>query len=425
MKKLNLITSYFPPFSMILLVTVAMSSCQTTHPEPYAEEIVASHYKPLEVTLEEYVVQNKIPGGVGLVYEKGEMVFHKAFGQRNIENEEPQKLSDIFRIASMTKPITSVAAMMLYEEGKFELDDPVSDYIPEFKGLQILERINREDSTFQARPATETMTIRQLFTFSSGLYYGYDIDSLSLIFSKAGISEGFEERDILLADNIEKLAELPLLHEPGERYHYGLEMDVLGRLVEIWSGMPLDRFFKEKLFIPLGMEDTNFYLPEKKHERLVPVYRSSDSGVTPTDYPLIHYPVRGSKTFFSGGADLSSTAYDYFLFCRMMLQKGELNGVQILKPETVELISSTHLETGDNDMGLGFGLLSEKTEVDLARSVGSITWGGFFTTTFWIDPKEEVIAILMLQMYPFDYWEIQSDFENTIYEVIHKTPLNQ
>lgn len=420
MKKVTFISGHFARCSLLLLVIFALNSCNRDHPNSNFDEIVYSHYKPLEATLEAYVVQKKIPGGVGLVYEKGELVFHKAFGQRNIENKEPQKLSDIFRIASMTKPITSVAAMMLYEEGKFELDDPVSDYLPEFKDLQILESINREDSTYQARPATQTMTIRQLFTFSSGLYYGFDIDSLALIFSKADISEGFEERDILLADNIKKLATLPLLHEPGERYHYGLEMDVLGRLVEVWSGMDLDRYFAERIFNPLGMEDTYFYLPLEKYERLVPVYMSTNSGVVPTDYPLIHYPIRGSKQFFSGGADLSSTAYDYYLFCKMLLQEGELNGVRILKSETVELISSTHLETGDNDMGLGFGLLSEKTEVDLARSIGSITWGGFFTTTFWIDPQEEVIAILMLQMYPFDHWKIQKDFENTIYEVIHK-----
>jgi CubicO group peptidase (beta-lactamase class C family) len=415
MKKTTLLSL----FSILILVVLTLVSCQKNRSTSEPKEIVSERYQPVETILENYVSQNKVPGGVGLVYEKGEIVFHKAFGQRNIEDQEAQQLSDIFRIASMTKPITSVAAMMLYEEGKFELDDPVSKYIPEFKNLQVLESINREDSSFVARPTTQEMTIRQLFTFSSGLYYGFDIDSLSLLFSKAGISEGFEERDILLADNIKKLAALPLLHEPGERYHYGLEMDVLGRLVEIWSGTPLDQFFTESLFIPLGMKDTYFYLPEGKYDRLVPVYMSSGSNIVPTDYPLIHYPVKGSKKFFSGGADLSGTAYDYFLFCKMMLQKGELNNVRLLQPETVELISSTHLETGDNDMGLGFGLLSEKTEVDLARSVGSITWGGFFTTIFWIDPAEEVVAVLMLQMYPFDHWGIQTDFENAIYSVVH------
>jgi CubicO group peptidase (beta-lactamase class C family) len=404
----------------ILLLTTVLISCHDHKTNNEMVGVVAERYKPVETVLQEYVVQNKVAGGVGLVYEKGGMVFHKAFGLKDIEEQEQQKLTDIFRIASMTKPITSVAAMMLYDEGKFKLDDPVSKYIPEFKNIQILESINRIDSSFVGRPATQTMTIKQLFTFSSGLYYGYDNDSLSLLFSKTGISEGFEERDILLADNIEKIAALPLLHEPGERYHYGVEMDVLGRLVEIWSGMPLDQFLSHRLFKPLGMKDTYFYLPEDKYNRLVPVYMSSDSGVIPTDYSFVNYPVKGAKRYFSGGADLSSTAYDYFLFCNMILQNGESNGVRFLKPETVKLISSTHLETGDNDMGLGFGLLSAKTTVDLARSVGSITWGGFFTTTFWIDPAEDLIAILMLQMYPFDHWNIQTDFENSIYNAISK-----
>jgi CubicO group peptidase (beta-lactamase class C family) len=386
----------------------------------YSNFVVES-YKPLESIMNQSVLSNKIPGGVGLVFEKGEMVFHKAFGFKKIEEQVPFEVDDIFRIASMTKPITAVAAMILYDEGKFQLDDPVSKYIPEFGNLEILKRINYDDSTFLSYPATKPMTIRHLFTHSSGLFYGFDNDSLAILLTKAGVSEGFEERDILLEDNVKRLAKLPIMHEPGERYTYGVGIDVLGRLVEIWSGMPLDKFFSEKIFNPLGMKDTHFYLPEEKYSRLVPVYMSTDSGVALTDYPNILYPVRGAKKFLSGGADLSSTAYDYYLFCRMMLQKGELNGERILKSETVDLITSTHLETGDNDMGLGFGLLSAKTEVDIARSVGSYTWGGFFTTTFWIDPKEEVIAVLMLQVYPFVHWEVQKDFEDMIYEIIENS----
>ncbi len=379
---------------------------------------VVESYKPLESVMDHYVLSNKVPGGVGLVFEKGDMVFHKAFGFKKVEEQIPFEVADIFRIASMTKPVTAVAAMILYEEGKFELDDPVSKFIPEFGNMEILQSINCDDSTFVSYPATRPMTIRHLFTHSSGLFYGFDNDSLAILLAKAGVSEGFEERDILLEDNVKRLAKLPIMHEPGERYTYGVGIDVLGRLVEIWSGMPLDKFFSERIFHPLGMNDTHFYLPDEKHSRLVPVYMSTDSGVVPADYPNIHYPVRGAKRFLSGGADLSSTAYDYYLFCRMMLQKGELNGERILKSETVDLITSTHLETGDNDMGLGFGVLSAKTEVDIARSVGSYTWGGFFATTFWIDPVEDLVAILMLQMHPFWHWEIQKDFENTIYKIV-------
>lgn len=366
--------------------------------------------------LNKYVEEQKVTGGVALVYHNNKLVLHKGFGKSNIIENIPFSNESMFRIASMTKPITSVAAMMLYEEGKFQLDDPISKYLPEFSDMQVLTSIHKSDSSYTSIPAKNEITVRQLFTFSSGLYYGFDIDSLSLIFAKNNITEGFEARAMVLADNIKELAKLPLLHEPGERYHYGLEMDVLGRLIEVWSGLTLNEFFVQKIFIPLGMEDTYFYLPEEKYNRLVPVYMAADSGFVHTDYPLVNYPTKGAKTYYSGGADLSSTAYDYYLFCKMMLQNGELNGIRLLKTETVKLISSTHLETGDDDMGLGFGYLSAKTESKLARSVGSITWGGFFTTTFWIDPAADVIGILMLQMYPFEYWQIQKEFEDAIYK---------
>jgi CubicO group peptidase (beta-lactamase class C family) len=394
-------------------------SCNKSTNDKY-KSILDPAFEEVGKVLDKYIKEKKIPGAVALVSHKDQLVVHKAFGTKIPETGIQFQNQDIFRIASMTKPITSVAAMMLFEEGKFELNDPVSMYIPVFKSMQILEKINPEDSSFIASPAQNEMTIKQLFTYTSGLYYGYDIDSLSMIFNKAGITEGFEERNILLKDNINKLGRLPLLHEPGERYHYGLEMDVQGRLLEIWSGLPLDEFFRERIFVPLGMNDTHFYLPEEKSKRLVPVYMSGEEGYEATDYPLVDYPVKGAKKYLSGGADLSSTALDYYLFCQMMLNKGILNGHRLLQEETVDLMSTTHLETGDNDMGLGFGLLSAKTEVDLARSVGSLTWGGFFCTLFWIDPAEEVIGILLLQMYPFNEWSIQEEFEQAVYRSVNR-----
>ena len=402
-------------FLMALLISCGFFSEEVKNENPLPV-IVTESFKPLEDVLNDYLIQNKISGGVGLVFQKGEMVFHSAFGYSDIENQNPFELSDIFRIASMTKPITAVAAMILYEEGKFELDDPVSKFIPEFAHLQILDRVNHDDSTFVSHPATRPMTIRHLFTHSSGLFYGYD--SLAILLAKAEVSEGFEERDILLADNVSRLAKLPIMHEPGERYTYGVSIDVLGRLVEIWSGMPLDKFFSNRIFNPLGMKDTHFYLSEEKHSRLVPVNLSTDSGAAPRESLDFQYPVSGAKRFLSGGADLSSTAYDYFLFCKMMLRKGEINGVRILKPETVELITSVHFESDENDMGLGFGILSEKKDKYFARSVGSYTWSGFFATTFWVDPSEDLIAILMLQKYPFWHWGIHKDFEDTIYRIV-------
>lgn len=406
---------------IIIIISFAWSvtiSCSKNPVKDKFTTISNPQFDTVSQVLNSYMTDNKVTGGVALVYHNNELVMHKGFGISNLEQSTPFTNESIFRIASMTKPITSVAAMMLYEEGKFQLDDPISKYLPEFSDMQILTSINKTDSSYTAMPARSDITVSQLFTFSSGLYYGFDIDSLALIFAKNNITEGFEDRHMILEDNIKNLAKLPLLHEPGERYHYGLEMDVLGRLVEVWSGVTLNEFFEQRIFKPLGMNDTYFYLPEDKYKQLVPVYMNSDSGIVHTNYPLINYPVKGAKTYYSGGADLSSTAYDYFLFCKMMINKGELNGVRILKPETVDLISSIHLETGDEDMGLGFGLLSAKTNSTLARSVGSITWGGFFTTTFWIDPSADVIGILMLQMYPFNYWDIQKDFEDAIYNCL-------
>lgn len=361
--------------------------------------------------------QKQIPGVVALVAQSGKTVYHQAMGYHNIEQEKKQSTTDIFRIASMTKPITAVAAMILFEEGKFQLDDPLSKHIPAFANPQILDEINLADSTFTAHPAQSEITIRQLFTHSSGIGYGFQDDKLMAVFEKAGVTEGFEERDILLENNVQRIAQLPLLHEPGEKFTYGLNSDVLGYLVELWSGMPLDTFLQDRIFSPLGMEDTYFYLPNEKATRLTSVYMSSENGVIPTDYPLIHYPIRGAKRYLSGGADLNCTAYDYFLFCQMLLNGGTLNGQQILKPETIRLMTKSHLEGGEEDMGLGFGIMSDKTEeTTKARSLGSYSWGGFFTTTFWIDPKEELIAILMLQIYPFEDWKIVEDFESLIYQ---------
>jgi CubicO group peptidase (beta-lactamase class C family) len=379
--------------------------------------ILDPRYQPLLDSLNHFVDQKMVPGGVALVFEKDRVVFHQPFGQKVPEEGIAFGVNDIFRLASMTKPITSVAAMMLWEEGRFALDDPLSKYIPEFENPKILERINYEDSTFTAYPAEGEIAIRQLFTFTSGLYYGFDNDSLSIIFAREGISEGFDMRDITLEQGIARLAKIPLLHEPGERYHYGLEMDVLGRLIEIWSGMPLDSFFQTRIFEPLKMTDTRFYLSGGQKDRLVKVYQSEPGGYSPSTYELVDYPVAGAQAYLSGGADLCGTAYDYYLFCHMLLNKGTLNGQTILKPETVELMTTTQLETGDNDMGLGLGILSAKTEVTSARSVGSYTWGGFFSTLFWVDPEKEIIAVLMLQMYPFDQWQINDVFETTIYQV--------
>jgi len=363
----------------------------------------------------------KIQGAVALVANHNTVLYHKAHGKKNIAKDIPQEKTDLFRIASMTKPITAVAAMILYEQGKFKLDDPLSKFIPEFANPEILIGVDMRDSSFTSRPASKEITIRQLFTHSSGIGYGFQDEKLMALYEKAGITEGFEERDILLEDNVVNIARIPIMHEPGERFTYGLNSDVLGRLVEIWSGMPLDEAFRNMIFEPLDMYDTHFYLPESEFHRLADVYMTTPNGVAPTDYPLTKYPVQGAKRYLSGGSDLCSTSRDYHRFCQMMINNGVLDGVRLLKRKTVKLIASTHLETGDEDMGLGFSYLSAKSHDTRARSVGTYSGGGFFATQFWIDPEADIVAILMLQLYPFDHWDLFEELEIAIYEAKAKS----
>jgi len=381
-------------------------------------EVSSPGFEKTDSLLNTFVSGNIIPGAVALVAREGNVIYHHAAGFANIRENRSQEVGDIFRIASMTKQITSVAAMILFDQGLFGLDDPVGKYLPGFAEMQIVDAFDMSDSTFTGHPAENRITIRHLFTHSSGIGYGFQDEELMALLNKAGITEGFEQRDILLEENIKRLSGIPLMHEPGLRFTYGLNMDVLGRLIEIWSGQPLDRFFQEHIFDPLGMKDTHFYLPREKYPRLVDVYKSTPGGVVLSPDPYYDYPVRGAKTYLSGGADLSSTAYDYYLFCQMMLNGGTLNGVRILEHETAALMTGTHLETGDYDMGLGFSVLSEKTTVTDARSAGSYSGGGYFGTSYWVDPAEDLVAILMLQVYPFESHGIYRKFEDLVYEAI-------
>ena len=382
-------------------------------------EVSIGNFNKIDSLLGKYLQEQVIQGALALLARDGEILYHKAHGYANMEEERLQQNSDIFRLASMTKQITSVAAMILYDQGKFSLDDPLGKYIPEYAEMEVADGFNLTDSSYTGHPAEKEITIRQLFTHSSGIGYGFQDERLMALIAKAGITEGFEQRNILLKDNITRLAEIPLMHEPGLRFTYGLNTDVLGRLVEIWSGQLLDTFIHEYIFEPLGMTDTWFYLPEEQQTRLVDVYMSAENGIALSPEPYL-YPVEGAKTYLSGGADLSSTAYDYYLFAQMMLNGGELNGVRILKPKTARLMTQTHLETGDYDMGLGFSVLSEKTITTDSRTEGSYSGGGYFGTTYWIDPKEKLIAILMLQIYPFENKGMYKNFEDEVYNGLRR-----
>ncbi len=353
------------------------------------------------------VSEGEVPGIVALVARQGKIVFFKAFGKSDNQINKILKRDDIFRIASQSKAITSTAVMMLWEEGKFKLDDPISKFIPEFKNPQVLNTFQYKDTSYTAAPASGEITVRQLLSHLSGLGYGI-IDSderIKMIYQKAGVTDLFTTKKITIAESVKKLAKLPLHSNPGEKFIYSEGLDVLGYFIEIVSGMPFDQYLKKHLFEPLGMNDTGFYFPEEKANRLVSVQQKNEKGEW-SRYPITFYdpdyPVKGARSFFSGGAGLSSTAKDYATFLQMYLNGGELNGVRILSRTTVQTILSNQTGTlfggADKFFGLAFSVITPKGEEKGGQgSAGTFEWGGYFNTQYFADPKEKMIGILMKQ----------------------------
>lgn len=362
----------------------------------------------IDAMLEKAIADGEIPGAVALIAHKGEILYHKAFGMVDNPAKRAAKTDDIFRIASMSKAVTSTAVMMLWEEGLFRLDDPISKYIPEFKNPQVLKSYNYESGSYTTEAAKSEITIRQLLNHTSGIGYG-EIDGderFKLIYRKAGITDLYSSKDISIGESIKKLAKLPLHHHPGEAYVYSEGLDVLGYFIEVISGMTFADFLEEKLFKPLGMNDTYFYLPDSKADRLVKVQKKENGKWVhfPITFYDPDYPIKGAKKFYSGGAGLSSTALDYATFLQMYLNGGSLNGVRILSRTTVRSIMGNHVShlkvwgNKNGHYGLAFGVVNKHGEESGGNgSEGTFSWGGYFNTQYFADPKEEVIGVLMKQ----------------------------
>ncbi len=356
--------------------------------------------------LETAIKEDRIPGAVALVARNGKIVYHQAFGMADNATGRALKKDDIFRIASQTKAITATAVMILWEEGRFQLDDPISNWIPEFKDAGVLKTFNEADVTWTTEPASKPITIRHLITHTSGIGYGViDGDErFKKIYAKAGITDAFTTELVTIGESVKKLAKLPLHHQPGEKFTYSEGLDVLGYFIEIVSGKPFDVFLRDHLFAPLGMNDTGFYLPAEKASRLVTVQKPE--GGKWVRYPVTfydpEYPIKGAKSFFSGGAGLCITAKDYATFLQMYLNGGELNGVRILSRTTIDTMMRNQtgelFGSGNSHYGLAFGVVTEK---GVARggqgSAGTFDWGGYFNTQYFADPKENIVGILMKQ----------------------------
>jgi CubicO group peptidase (beta-lactamase class C family) len=358
--------------------------------------------------------ESRISGAVSLVARRGKIAYFKAFGMADREARKPMQTDNLFRICSMTKPITSVAVMVLYEEGRFLLNEPVSNFIPEFKNVKVLEPPYPQDKTSPPGSlvdAKHPITVRHLLTHTSGLTYHWN-SRLGKQYREAGMGHGILQQEGTIGDAVKRLASLPLLFQPGDAFEYSVSDDVLGYFIERVSGMPLDRFLQERIFKPLGMKDTGFYLSQEKASRLATAYtyypekglqsfrdqQKVDEGAMAYS---ADYPYRGPQTYFSGGGGLCSTTEDYYRFCQMMLNGGTFNGARLLSRKSVELITQNHVQGKlEQGFGLGFGVNSEPKHLTELGSIGSYYWGGFFYTTFVIDPKEELIAIFMGQLHP-------------------------
>ena len=382
----------------------------------------------IDAAINAEISAGKIPGGVALVIKDGEVAYLKSFGLADVDSQTPMQNDHIFRIASMTKAITSVAVMILYEQGHFQLNDSVGDYIPLFAEMTVVSAVDSDGHVSATEAATKPIKIIDLLTHTSGIGYPFIASSVQKSYVDAGIIDGVTARKMTLASQMEILAKQPLMFEPGSQFAYGLSTDLLGYLVEVISGQSLQQFFAEEIFAPLDMQDSYFYLPEKKAGRLATLYADvgehglivskGDESSIILDDPL--YPVAGARTYFSGGAGLSSTASDYGRFLQMLLNDGTLDGKRILGRKSVELMRAARVDwDGDEvpDMALGFQVIADIGEKGEIGSVGAYSWGGAFNTSYWIDPSENLVGVFMSQVRPVDS-DIRAKFSTAVYQAL-------
>jgi len=410
-----------PAFVVLAALAAAAAALETTSPE--AAGLSAERLERLTEVLDGYVEDGRLAGGVALVARRGQIVYLNAFGDRDRESNAPMTPDTMFRIASQTKAIVSTAAMMLQEEGALLIGDPVGDYLPEFRETTVA--LPRDDGGYDVVRARRPITIRDLLTHTSGFGYGTGVAADR--WQSAGLQGWyFADRDEPIAETVKRIAALPADAQPGERWVYGYSTDILGALVERVSGQPLDRFLAERIFEPLGMHDTHFYVPEAKRDRLATVYAAAEGGTIVRaegagphgqgDY------VDGPRKSFSGGAGLVSTATDYARFLQMLLNGGELDGVRLLGRKTVELMTIDHLgevtfRPGEG-FGLGFSIVEDVGRRGTPGSVGEFGWGGAYHSTYWVDPAEELVVVYLTQLLPAGDIDDHQKLRALVYQAI-------
>ncbi|WP_171608820.1 serine hydrolase domain-containing protein [Limnovirga soli] len=397
---------------------------QVITPVSQSKAIDYTRLARIDSMVNDYVQHNWIKGAVTIIVKDNQLVQYKGYGMADAATNKPMEKDAIFRIASQTKAITSAGILILYEQGKLQLDEQVGDFIPEFKQQNVLNTFNAVDTTYTTVPAKRPITIRDLLTHTSGLDYpGIGSENMKAIYAKAKLAPGFGiTKDASLLQKMKQLGNLPLVHQPGEQWTYGLNCDVLGCIIEIVSGMSLQDFLTKEIFTPLGMKDTYFNVPAAKASRLTTVY-TEDSTHQIIPWPTgnfntdPNFPLQ-NKTYFSGGADLSSTGYDYAVFLQMIMNGGIYNGKRILSPRTVEAMLTPQLDflfNDTNNFGLGFEIVAEKGARKGTRHKGTFGWGGFFGSTYWADPRSKLIAIILTQQSPNSHYQVMEKFESMVY----------
>jgi CubicO group peptidase (beta-lactamase class C family) len=404
---------------LVLAVFVQAASLPTVKPEKVG--LSTERLGRLTHGMQEFVDQRRVAGLVALVARDGRVAYLQAFGKANAAKGLPMQTDSIFRIASQSKAVTSAAVMMLHEEGRFLLDDAVSKYIPEFGAARVaVPATEKSGKAYTTVPVKRPITIRDLLTHSAGISYGDGLAKEE--YAAAGIQGWFlADKTVPVGEVIKKLAALPFDAHPGERYIYGYNTDILGYLVECISGLSLADFLEQRITGPLGMTDTHFFLPESKQNRLTVVYSLDEKGVLKAaEDPRDVFYVQGPRVCYAGGAGLLSTAEDYARFLLMLQQGGELGGARLLSPKSVELMTADHTGHlyGVGGFGLGFWVTDRLGRNGQLGSVGSFGWGGAYHTTYWVDPAEKLVAVLMTQLLPATGSDLHGDFRTLVYQSI-------
>ena len=387
--------------------------------DPESVGMSSERLERVGTAMQRYIDDDLVPGTVTLIARRGKIVHYEARGERWVEEGEAMEGDTIFRIASMTKPIASVALMTLFEEGHFLLTDPISKWLPEFTNMQVAIPTQGDGlaPTYRLEAAKRPITVKHVLTHTAGFANSYRGAHTRPLYLEASRRQSDKET---IADFVKRLATVPLNYHPGDKWEYSRATCVVGRLVEVISGQTLDDYLRERIFEPLGMNDSYFYLPEEKLDRFVAQYQPAgdDNKIELVDAPTEESRfVKKPHVYFMGSGGMVSTAPDYWRFHQMMLNGGELNGVRILGRKTVELMTVNH--TGDlpiwlrgpgGGFGLGYSVTTDRGQGNSMSSVGTFGWGGAYCIYFWVDPEEEMIGIIMTQVRPYTHLNIRQEF---------------